>query len=524
MLTAGGLPYGTTVQHAQAVSPGVTCSGANLVRSLAPSDFEDAKIAVVKPIFSDTVYDNAFYVFFAKYAKSNETYITTDLNYLNVMVKYGWSWSANLYGFLASDKAKQQGLFLGKNVIVIDDINVTEGGLFHNGKRAYDVLILGFTEYVTSAEYYAYKDFVAQGGTLIIFDSCDFQCEVKYSPPSTPGGPAYLSLVKGKGWEFNGTHAWKSVYGRWEPENRNWIGSNYWFYWNGKHYDYFIANTSDPISASLRNNYGEEIYTSYGAHEESLLQNFTDTSVIGYWHFINPSDAPNATVYPGEPVAAYRHRYMNGTVFRYGIMASDRIMTEEFLQAFLISAIRVGLFDQVGNWCFPRDSAPCGSLEFSSVGEGTTDSRVGLSGIISCVITLNATSMARGGVIFNLTSVILDIRSNSTYTSRSSSLPQPITIQANKTDESGLSWEAIVNTRSIPDGDYVFEVKSYFVSSVNNTRTISQSLSITYSSIDNVRTPLRNVLLVVSASAVVPILVFVFYAYGRDRRRKPKSK
>jgi hypothetical protein len=355
-------------------------------------------------------------------------------------------------------------------------------------------------------------------------DACNFLAEVKYYPAASPTGEAYLSLVKGHGWEFNGTHAQKSVPARWPDDNKNWIGGNYWHWWTGRHYDYFIANTSDPISILLSSNYGANIGTFYGAHEENLLQNFTNTEVIGYWHFIDPSEAPDPRVYLGQPIVAYQHKYMNGSVFHTGIMASDRISHEEFLQTFLISAIRVGLFGQVGSWRFPRDSTPSALVKFSSVGEGTADSRLGLSGIISCVITLNATSMARGGVIFNLTSVILDIHRNSTYASRPSSLPQPITIQANKTDESGLSWQAIVNTRSIPDGDYVFEVKPYFVSSVNNASTISQSLSTTYFSIDNMRAPLRDALLVLSASSVVPIVVFVFYAYNKDRRRKPKSK
>jgi hypothetical protein len=484
---------------------------------------QDKKMAFVEPIFTDAAYNNSFYVFFAKYAGSNETYITTDLNYLNVTIKSWWSWSDQLRSFLASDKAKEQGLFLGKNLVPIDDINVTEGGLFRDGKRAYDLLILGFTEYVTSAEYYAYKDFVAQGGTIIILDSCNFQCEVKYSPPSTPNGVGHMSLVKGKGWEFNGTAAWKSVYGRWEQENRNWIGSNYWFYWTGKHYDYFIANTSDPISTYLRDNYGEHINTTYGAHEESILENFTDTSIIGYWHFIKASEAPNQTIYPGEPVAAFQHRYMNGSVFRYGIMASDRIATEEFLQAFLISAIRVGLFGQVGIWHFPRNITPSASLTFSRIEGGPTDPKLGLYGIISCLITLNDAYMASGGVIFNLTSVSLEIYRSSTYSSWSDLPFQELTIQSQNTDNSGLCWQAIINTTAIPDGEYAFEVDSSFVSSVNNANIKAQSLSIRYFTISN-STPLANSILMVTELFVALILVLALIGCRRAEKRESATR
>jgi hypothetical protein len=157
---------------------------------------------------------------------------------------------------------------------------------------------------------------------------------VEYYPSTSPGQPSYLSLVKGHGWEFNGTHAWKSVYHRWWDENMDWIGSNYWHYWYGKHYDEFIvANTTNPISQYLSCTYGREIPTQYSAHEENLLQNLTGTEIIGYWHLINPSECPK------EPIAAYQHRYVNGTVFHAGIMASDIIGTDSCMQSFLLGAL-----------------------------------------------------------------------------------------------------------------------------------------------------------------------------------------
>ncbi|WXG46707.1 MAG: hypothetical protein WED05_08645 [Candidatus Atabeyarchaeum deiterrae] len=290
------------------------------------------KIAVVQPIFSDTAYSNAFYVFYAKYGSSGQEYITTDLNYLNVTVKFGWGYSSALSDFLFSSKASEQGLIIDKTFTIIDEINVAAGGLFRNGRRIYDVLILGFTEYVTSEEYFAYKEFVATGGRLVIMDACNFLAEVRYYPPASPSQPGYLSLVKGHGWEFNGTHAWKSVYARWPEENANWVGSNFWKYWTGTHYDFFVTCTSHPISIYLRDKFGESISTSYSSHEENMLQNFTNTEVIGYWHLVDPSE------FPGQPIAAYQHRYVNGTVFHTGIMASDIVDREGFMQSFLLTA------------------------------------------------------------------------------------------------------------------------------------------------------------------------------------------
>jgi hypothetical protein len=301
--------------------------------SLPILDQSPPRIAVVKPIFSATAYNNAFYVFYQKYGSSNQTYIQTDLKFLNVTVKQEWGWSTSLYIFLSSDRARQQGLTRGDSFIIIDEINVTEGGLFRNGKRIYDSLILGFTEYVTREEYNAYREFVASGGTLIIMDACNFLAEVRYYPPVSPGQPSYLSLVKGHGWEFNGTHAWKSVYHRWWDENKNWIASNYWKYWWGNHYNFFIANTTHPISIYLRDVYGTSISTPYNAHEENTLQNLTDTEIVGYWNLINSSE------YPDQPIVAYQHNYVNGTVFHSGIMASDIISYDPCMQAFLLCAL-----------------------------------------------------------------------------------------------------------------------------------------------------------------------------------------
>ncbi|MHA2002485.1 MAG: hypothetical protein ACW975_00240 [Candidatus Thorarchaeota archaeon] len=302
-----------------------------------------SRIAVVKPIFSRTAYRDAFYTFYQRYGWVDPgTYITNDLDYLNVTVKDGWGFSEGLSEFLGYSRLPT--MIFGMDITYIDEIDVIEGALFSGAKRVYDVLILGFTEYVTQEEYTAYKTFVAMGGLLIIVDACNFLAEVKYHPPDSPDQPGYLSLVKGHGWEFNGTHAWRSVYHRWPEENRNWVGSNFWRFWQGIHYDQFIANTSHQISTYLETNYGTTIDTGYGAHEENKLENFTDTEIIGYWNFVNWSEAPD------DPVVAYQHWYVNGSVIHTGIVASRWVDSERYLMDFMISAIRLGLTGEVGDW------------------------------------------------------------------------------------------------------------------------------------------------------------------------------
>jgi predicted RNA methylase len=52
-------------------------------------------------------------------------------------------------------------------------------------------------------------------------DASSFVGEVKYYPQTNN-----LALVRGQGWAFNGTKAWRDVRYRWQNENANWVGSN----------------------------------------------------------------------------------------------------------------------------------------------------------------------------------------------------------------------------------------------------------------------------------------------------------
>jgi hypothetical protein len=340
------------------------------------------RIAMVKPIFSATAYTNAFYTFYYKYASAPEgEYVTTDLNLLNRTVVDDWKWSENIDYWFKSDLASSLHLILGETVTLIDQIDVDGGGLFQDGVRLYDVVILGFTEYVTAREYLYYKQFVASGGTLILMDACNFLAEVTYSN-------GYLSLTKGHGWEFNGTHARKSVYHRWYEENKNWIGSNYWLYWRGDHYDKIIVNGTNIFSNFIRTTLSECIRTSYGGHEENILQNMTDTDIIGYWNLINHCECS------GYPVAAYMHKYRGGTVFHAGIMSSDVICSDWFIRVFLAVSIRFGLTGSIGQWVFPEplvasdDFVESRIVLYGSYGVTTPSA---LWGRIHCDISLDET-------------------------------------------------------------------------------------------------------------------------------------
>ena len=163
-----------------------------------------SRVAVVKPVFTATAY-SSFYSFYAKYVNTpNDQIITTDLQLLNTTLVDSWGWSDGLRQFLSSNAARANGLVLEKNLTILTDVSVNGGGLlYENGTRRFDAVILGFTEYVTSQEYSAYKHFVADGGRLIFMDATNFFAEVKFYSQTN-----HLALVKGHGWGFDGKKVW----------------------------------------------------------------------------------------------------------------------------------------------------------------------------------------------------------------------------------------------------------------------------------------------------------------------------
>lgn len=467
----------------------------------------NARIAVVKPIFSDTAYSSAFYNFYSKYAGVTD-YIATDLNLLNVTVKDGWGWSARLNKFLTSSKASMAGLSLGQSVELIDEIDVTMGALFDNETRIYDVVILGFTEYVTIEEYNFYKKFVETGGTLIIMDACNFLAEVRYYPPASPDKVGYLSLVKGHGWEFNGTYAWKSVYHRWPEENRNWVGGNYWKYWYGEHYDFFQSNTSHPISAYIRNYYGQNVTTSYNAHEENRLENFTDSQVIGYWHFIDPDEAPK------NPVVAYQHRYGKGSVFHTGIMASDVVDRDEFLQAFLVSAVRMAIEGDVGEWSFYDDYSFL-SVTSTFYENGTQVEQDGLlSGEVTFLVNFSTSIIARNHSYYSLEWVRAVIAPQNP-----SGMLNSLDVNGTIFDENPRTWQIDVNTWDLYDGEYVFQICCRFTSISNASDYVDSTIMVSVHEVKNIPDAIRISLYTATGSLVAIVMLVTIFIIWSDNRK-----
>ncbi|MFX1483294.1 MAG: hypothetical protein ACFFCP_08900 [Promethearchaeota archaeon] len=429
------------------------------------------RIAVVKPIFTATAYSNAFYAFYSRYSSLPPgEYITTDLNLLNRTVVDGWRWSQGLGDWFESNTARALHLVLGETVTLINEIDVDQGGLFHDGVRLFDVVILGFTEYVTEREYLYYKQFVASGGTLIIMDACTFLAEVTYSN-------GYLSLTKGHGWEFNGTHAWKSDFHRWYDDNTNWVGGNIWKFWAGKHYDGIKVNTTNVLSDFIRSTLGENISSRYPGHEENLLQNQTETDVIGYWNFVNASESP------AYPVAAYMHRYREGVVIHSGIMASDVMPSDEFLSVFLAASIRFGLTGEISQWTYPEPLVSGNDFVESTV---TLYDKYGvlatgpLSGSAYCDINFNATTdVLRDCYRYNLVSVTGELAKQ---VDTDYSVLHGTTLPGQTTNNS--CWRIEINTFRIINGNYRLTINATW-EGVQSSYVVEETIEILYFNVRN---------------------------------------
>lgn len=289
-------------------------------------------MAVVKPVFTATAYAS-FYHFYGKYLGTPKgQFVTSDVGLLDHIVVDSWGWSDGLRQFISSKDAMSRGLVVGQSLTVLSDVSVTEGGLFdRSGSNKFDVVILGFTEYVTSEQYYAYKHFVASGGRLILMDATNFLAEVKYHPDNQR-----VSLVKGHSWGFDGKKAWRDVFDRWRDENTNWVASTF-CYSGQRHYAGALVSGNHTISRNLRQEYGPRVFTSYSAHEENGVTNMTETVILANWATSNPDRLNNTR--SQNIVAAYLHHYLKGMVIHIGVMSSDVVAHDKSVQSFLINTI-----------------------------------------------------------------------------------------------------------------------------------------------------------------------------------------
>ena len=266
-------------------------------------------IALIKPTFTAAAYNSAFYKFYFlfihTFAGMN---VTTHLNLLSSRVNNqltALSSSASTLSFLPRHLKT---LLPQSNINVLTDADVDSGSpiFIKNGitSNRYDILIVGHEEYVTQKEYDNLKQFVANGGTLIVLDGNAFFAQIKYNSNTD-----IITLVKGHGWAFNGESAWRSVNERWRKETSQWLGSNYLCY-------------SCKITF-LNNPFG------YKHHEEQYLTNPNDMILMNYNAVVMSTKKYHPPV--AKPViATYQLNYQKGRVIVLGLYSDDVISNGNF--------------------------------------------------------------------------------------------------------------------------------------------------------------------------------------------------
>ncbi|HUH99996.1 MAG TPA: hypothetical protein VLX56_00020 [Nitrososphaerales archaeon] len=302
--------------------------------SLIPGAAKLVQTAVVKPVFTTTPYsmggNNSFYDFYR--LDGNVTGNTTaNIGMLSSNISRaqsyndGWGLSYWLYLFLTSQVARNCGLVMGENLHVLDDPEVSSGGLFYpsNGSARFDVVIMPFSEYVTVDEYTSYQRFVAEGGTLIMTGGGSLLVRISYN--ATTG---METLVKGHGWDFDGVSARPDVFAAWEENNTNWVGSSHAHCCYGRTYSGASPSTTNAMGRALYAEFGDKVFKQYFSGEEDELTNTSKTSVVAT--FTNAS---------GVVVASYVHQYKKGVVVCMCIQADVYMTTSKSLEYFLLLGI-----------------------------------------------------------------------------------------------------------------------------------------------------------------------------------------
>jgi hypothetical protein len=281
------------------------------------------RIALVDPTFTNAAYDNSFYIFYNLY--NNFSYNQNITKYLNLL-------TSKINKDITSESIEQispltylvssspivylknhiSNLIPNANVSLITDVGIDNGSIFYNNtitSNKYNVLILGHQEYVTQKEYNYLKQFVTNGGILILPYSNIFYAEVKYNYKNDT-----INLVKGHYWAFNGKSAWRSINERWENETAEWVGSNY--------NQYLTIFGNNPFG--------------YGGNEEQFITNPKVTILLDY----NASISTKNITKPHDfRVAAYEYNYKKGKVIALGIYPSAEVLNNERFLQFLDSIL-----------------------------------------------------------------------------------------------------------------------------------------------------------------------------------------
>lgn len=268
----------------------------------------EPRIAFLRYTFTESAYlENGFYDFYYKYGfPPSDVKITTDLDKLTVesmpstaetVSESDLSKLSNVTALLQPDSEfaffptfveRVNKAIPNATVTIIRDEDVHDGRIFYgnNKTNAFDVLVLFHNEYVTQAEYDNLRQFVNNGGIMVLVDANVFYAEVRYDRNNHT-----ITLVKGHDWEFDGKAAISSVQERWYNENKEWIGGNFLpydikenltFRNNPFNYTHFEEQSVNNQNAKIIIDYGIQFPRNYYLEDPSLKQVRVATYTLDY--------------------------------------------------------------------------------------------------------------------------------------------------------------------------------------------------------------------------------------------------
>jgi len=272
------------------------------------------RIALVERTFTDAAYDNALYLFYnIKHDKLSN--ITKYTNLLSSKITKQYTILPEFEVIV--DHLKW--LTPQSNITLLTDADVHDASSLSmaNGTIKYDVIILGHNEYVSQLEYSNLRQYVANDGVLILLDGNVLYAEVKYDKKNQT-----ITLVKGHGWEFDGTSASKSVHERWANETTEWVGSNYC-----ECYSVDIIFGNNPFGVSH--------------NEEQYITNPDAKIILDYQAY----NASNSKFLPKDfKIATYELGYQKGKVITLGLYTDDQLFKNDKFKKFFDSLLYYYVF------------------------------------------------------------------------------------------------------------------------------------------------------------------------------------
>ena len=310
-------------------------------------------IGLVQPTFTAAAYNtDGFYYFYFKHLYENfkRTNVTSDLNMLTSKIPVNHTEqraavfiNPNLHVYQRLNKPGEptivlppansnplQSKYNGHTEILITShlrqslpndqiVVITDKDVHYNRINGFDVLMLFHQEYVTQQEYDNLRNFVANGGTLVVFDGNVFMAEVSYNADNDS-----VTLVSGHTWQYNGRYASLGPIERWTSETAEWMGSNYYYTTPN------VTFHNNPFGY----HHGEEQVVTTDPRNIKTIMDYqaVNSNPAFYGEPFVPADRPITTTHP--LVATYVKDYGRGRVIVLGLEGDEIIKNPAFLQFF----------------------------------------------------------------------------------------------------------------------------------------------------------------------------------------------